>query len=56
MNRDIGEIFVYCKDCNGFLHSDDGEEDRLVKCPYNCETIGGRTYMDIPKGSSMGRW
>lgn len=56
MEREPGEAFVYCIDCNGYICAEEGGKDRLVKCPYQCETIAGRTYMTIPMSACRGRW
>ncbi len=54
MHRDKDEIFIICRDCNGYLYADTdpgGHRDILVTCPYKCRNYGnGYFEMDIPEG------
>lgn len=54
--RDPGEAFVYCHDCNGYICAEEGTKDRTVPCPFKCEQIGGYTYITVPPGAPKGRW
>lgn len=57
MERDAGEVFIMCRDCNGYIAAQEGESDILIGCPFQCEPRGdGFIFMKIPEGAPKGRW